>query len=97
MQQLSKMSFENLCNRSYVQPPRQMSNKKRRFEHTPQELEAATQLTLFLNFPFESVSQIREEMMNEIAPSSPSSSIEESDESMNKEEESFNESKKKNS
>jgi len=92
------MSFNNLCNniqplqQSYYQPSseqQQMQNKKRRLEHSMQELEAAAQLILF-NFTEairnpstqQQQSFIPKEEISEIAPSSPISSIDDSDDSL---------------
>lgn len=103
--QLSKMSFNNLCNNNYKQSIQQPDvpinyiNKKRRLDHSIQELEAAAQLILF-NFSFENKDSlfVRREEISEIAPSSPISSIDESDENRDDEFnlESPNSQKKKN-
>jgi len=92
--QLNKMSFTNLCNQDI-----HIYNKKRRLEHSIQELEAAAQLILF-NFTLENNLHsipFKKEEISEIAPSSPISSIDESDE--NKDDDSLQENvqpKKKN-
>lgn len=92
------MSFNNLCNN---QQEIHIYNKKRRLEHSVQELEAAAQLILF-NFSMDN--NIKEsfpttfplkrsvEEISEIAPSSPISSIDESDDNDSQE----NSQKKKN-
>jgi len=91
MQQISRMSFNNICkqqNNDYAP----IYNKKRRLEHSIQELEAAAQLILF-NFSFEphqqsfvQQQQQQKEEISDYAPSSPLSSIDESDE-MNRDDE----------
>jgi len=83
-----KMSFNNLCNNTQEV----IYNKKRRLEHSVQELEAAAQLILF-NFSMDNNTNVVKERfstsfplkrsveeISEIAPSSPISSIDESDE-----------------
>jgi len=95
MQQQYKMSFNNLCNNN--QQDYHIYNKKRRLEHSVQELEAAAQLILF-NFTLENKETftIKEEI-SEIAPSSPISSIDESDENNDSQQENNqNVQKKKN-
>jgi len=79
----NKMSFNNLCNNQNVPI---FNNKKRRIEHSIQELEAAAQLILF-NFSFGGIQEpiqkkptLLKEEISEIAPCSPLSSIDESDE-----------------